>query len=176
MFIASANSPRHKLHRMTGESRSRPVAGPERNELLRDLVKAIRATDFGGNLSAMGRALRMESTATLAEFVSGEKGAGMKLIDALVAYTGRTLDQIYASGGDLAKLREAPPPPAPAPIKGRSFGELPDWPELLAKARVLRPGVPDAYWTKLASTDVWVDGDITVAIVCDMAEFLLRHR
>ncbi len=131
------------------------MAGPERNELLRDLVKAIRDTDFGGNLSAMGRALRMESTATLAEFVSGEKGAGMKLIDALVAYTGRTLDQIYASGGDLAKLREAPPPPAPAPIKGRSFGELPDWPELLAKARVLRPGVPDAYWTKLASTDVW---------------------
>lgn len=82
------------------------MAGAERNELLRELVKAIRMTDFGGNLSAMGRALRMESTATLAEFVSGEKGAGMKLIDALVAYTGRTLDQIYASGGDLAKLRE----------------------------------------------------------------------
>lgn len=169
---AKASTPWRRLMSVTGERRGRPTIGPQRNDLLRDLARAIVREDFDDNVSRATKALGL-SGGTLGDFLRGDKGAGMRVIEGPAAHTGRTIDQLMASGGDLAALRAMEPP---TPIRGRTFGELPEWPELLAKARVLRPSVPDAYWTKLATTDVWVDGGITVAIVCDMAEFLLRHR
>lgn len=159
---------------MTGDHRGRPTIGPERNDLLREIVKSIRDRQFKGNSSATSRALKLESPGYLHEFLAGGKGAGMRVIEGLVAHTGRTIDQIFASGGDLDKLMTMQPIEPPVRVK---FGELPNWPELLEGAKSLKPDILDRYWQKTAEYEVWVEeGPINNVLVADFAEFLSRHR
>lgn len=174
MFIASAKTPQRRFLHMPGDPRGRPTSGAERNELLRELVRAIQRDDFDGNLSAVGRALKLKSPATLADFLGGTKNAGLKIMDGLASYTGRTLEEIYASGGDLAKLR-APALP-PEPVQHVRFRDLPEWAEMLAKAKELRPSIDDRHWNKLADADAWIEGTVNTAMVIELTEFLMRHR
>jgi hypothetical protein len=161
---------------MTEKTRGRPTVGAERNGVLRILVKAIVQKDYDGNLTATARALNL-STSALSGFVSGSRGAGPKLMDALVVYLRRTQDQILASGGDLATLRQGAPATtsttgAPVAIQ---FGKLPNWPELLATAQTILPTCPAWVWEKLATSVLWFDGPITAASVAACANVVLNH-
>ncbi len=98
-------------------------------------------------------------------------------MDALVVYLRRTQDQILASGGDLATLRQGAPATtsttgAPVAIQ---FGKLPNWPELLATAQTILPTCPAWVWEKLATSVLWFDGPITAASVAACANVVLNH-
>jgi len=78
--------------------------GHEANERLREIVRSFVDRDFGGNKTAAAKRLGV-SQSLVQEFLDGSRGAGVKLISAVAAYTGRPMDEV---------LGRAPAPPAPA--------------------------------------------------------------
>jgi hypothetical protein len=56
-----------------------------RNQAVRDFVRAIVTDDFKGNVSAAAVAFDV-SQSTLSEFLNGNRGAGINLIDAVATY------------------------------------------------------------------------------------------
>ena len=139
-----------------------PVVGEEKNEILRQTVRAIRDRDFDGNLTATAKALDL-TTMSLSHLVNNGRGAGAKTIDALSLYLRRSLDQILAANGDLEALRKEPAQTGVA-VRSVRFGELPNWTALAAWV-----------WEKLAQADVWVEGPVTPSMVADLAALVNRH-
>lgn len=66
---------------------------PVRNAAARALVKNLVENDFAGNVSAAAKRLSI-SQSLLYEFLDGKRGAGMKLLDAVSAYTHQPIDVI----------------------------------------------------------------------------------
>lgn len=67
--------------------------GEDRNAALRDVVRKIVDERFDGNSSATAKALGL-SPAALHDFLAGSRGAGMKLLDGLVALTGKSIESL----------------------------------------------------------------------------------
>lgn len=81
---AKASTLWRRLMSVTGERRGRPTIGPQRNDLLRDLASAIVREDFDDNVSRATKALGL-SGGTLGDFLRGDKGAGMRVIEGLAS-------------------------------------------------------------------------------------------
>lgn len=158
---------------MDREPRGKSSGSPDRDESLRKLIGDLQRNEFDGNLAAVSRAFKIKGSGTLRDFLRGDKGAGLAIIDGAELHTRRTIDQIISVGGDLSRLYELPERAPPQRVR---FGDLPDWEERLAVAKALRPGIPDRYWTMLSSADAWIDGELTNGMLVEMAEFLARHR
>lgn len=146
------------------------LQGEERNEQLRALVRAVIAEDYGGSARALARAMNI-GPSTLAGFLTGDRGGGMKILDGLSRVLRRDPGQILSAGGDLAALRAAPPS-ASAPTR---FGDLPNWLELQESARALAPSVPSWAWESLGQSTVWLTTPITPALCVALAEVIWRH-
>lgn len=150
------------------ESKGRPTGAASREESLRALV----VTDFEGNQQATAKALGV-SRATVNQLINGHKGPGQPVMDGLVAYLRRPIEEIIAAGGDLAALR------APKKTSARSvevlFGALPGWSALLEGARAIDPTLPEWCWRELAETRVWTRVPVTSSMVAEMGRFILRH-
>lgn len=61
--------------------------------LFRELLGQIRAASFGGNLSAMARALEL-TPAYVSDVLADKRGAGMKIIRAVSRFTGHSLEDL----------------------------------------------------------------------------------
>ena len=173
MNYTHAYTPRRMFAPMNGENRGKSSAAPDRDKALRALVAGLQKDQFEGNLAAVARAFRIKGSGTLRDFLRGDKGAGLAIIDGAEWHTRRTIDQIISVGGDVAKLYELPERAPPQRVR---FGDLPDWEERLAVVKALAPHVPARYWTMLSAADAWIDGELTNAMLIEMAEFLARHR
>jgi transcriptional regulator with XRE-family HTH domain len=147
-----------------------PPHGEERNELLRTLIRALIAADYGDSMRALARAMNV-APSTLANFLSGDRGGGMKILDGVARVLRRDPGQILSAGGDLAALRAAPPSPA-APTR---FADQPNWLELQESARGLAPTVPPWAWESLGQSTVWLSTPITPALCAALAEVIWRH-
>lgn len=66
---------------------------PELNEAARAYVRRVVAEKFAGNKRNAAAAFGI-SGSILGEFLSGTRGAGMKLLGGVAAYTGHSLDRI----------------------------------------------------------------------------------
>jgi transcriptional regulator with XRE-family HTH domain len=113
--------------------------GPDQNERLRDMLREILERDFGGNKSEAARRIGV-SQAFVAEFLSGNRGAGNKLLRALADYTGRSTDDLLGR-----------PPPRETRVvydeaRAPKFKFLAWWDEIVAAARKLFPRLPDEAW------------------------------
>lgn len=150
----------------------RPTIGDERNEVLRRLLREIRAQEFDDNLSATARAIGVEP-GTLSDFLNEKRGAGTKIMDGLTKHLRRGMDQIIAGGGDLGALRGQS---SPTPLSRQvTFGDLPNWPGLLAAAKTQRPSHALWVWEQLAQARVWLDGAVTPSLVADCSDVVARH-
>ena len=158
---------------MASRKKGYPVVGEEKNEILRQTVRAIRDKDFDGNLTATAKALDL-TTMSLSHLVNNGRGAGAKTIDALSLYLRRSLDQILAANGDLEALRKEPAQTGAA-VRSVRFGELPNWTALVAAAQQEKPTLAPWVWEKLAQADVWVEGPVTPSMVADLAAIVNRH-
>lgn len=145
--------------------------GAARSESLRALVRAITATDHGGVQRRTAEALGV-APGSLNDFANGRSGAGAGIIDGLVAYLRRPVEELVAANGDLAELRR---PRTEAGSVEVVFGALPLWPQLLEGARALDPSVPEWCWRDVAEARVWVRHPITSSMIADLARFVLRH-
>lgn len=144
--------------------------GEERNEQLRALVRAVIAEDYGGSARSLARAMNI-GPSTLAGFLAGDRGGGMKILDGLSRVLRRDPGQILSAGGDLAALRAAPPS-ASAAVR---FGDLPNWLELQGSAKGLAPNAPPWVWDSLGTSTVWLDTPVTPALCAALAEVIWRH-
>ncbi len=149
----------------------KPSAGDARNDALRAVVRAIVATDHGGVQRPAASALGVTPSA-LNDFLNARKGAGQALMDGLVAYLRRPIEEIVASDGDLVTPRK---PRRGGPSVEVVFGELPMWAELLTGAQALAPEIPAWCWRDVAEAHVWMRGPVNSAMVVDLARFFLRH-
>lgn len=150
----------------------RPTIGDERNEVLRKLLREIRAQEFDDNLSATARAIGVEP-GTLSDFLNEKRGAGTKIMDGLSKHLRRGMDQILSTGGDLGALRGQSSPASPS--RQVTFGDLPNWPGLLAAAKSQRPAHAAWVWEQLAQARVWLDGSVTPSLVADCSDVVARH-
>lgn len=66
---------------------------PARNDAARRFAKAIVERDFDDNKSRAAQALGV-SQSMLSSFLLGDRGIGMKLLDGLVRYTGKTVEDV----------------------------------------------------------------------------------
>ena len=73
------------------------------NDAIRKAARGLITSEFGGTVSRAAKALGL-SQAYLAQFLSGERGAGMKLLGALSARLGVPVDTVIGAA------------PAPDPI------------------------------------------------------------
>lgn len=163
------------LSRDTVQPMGRPTLGTARNDVLRHLVRDLVSADFADTKADAARALGV-SAATIGDFLSGKKGAGSTLQDALVRYLGRSMDQINAARGDLAALRGMPSAaPVVAGVVRVLFGELPNWSSLQSAARSLRREHPAWVWERLAYSPVWLEGPATAMVVAECADIVARH-
>lgn len=80
-----------------------------RNRAAREFVRAIVDRDFGGTITAAARGLGVSYSA-LYEFLAGTRGAGMKLLEAVSAYSKQPIETIIGTG----RVAEATPEPVPA--------------------------------------------------------------
>jgi transcriptional regulator with XRE-family HTH domain len=64
---------------------------PEQNEALRTLVRKIIDDDFAGKVSVAAKSLGV-SHSLIFEFLDGRRGLGMKALEGLANYTGRSID------------------------------------------------------------------------------------
>jgi len=161
------------LPTMAEKRKGKPTVGAEKNQILRQTVRAIMEADFGGNLTATAKGLGLSSSA-VSDFLLGTRGAGPKTTDALEVYLRRTYDQILAAGGNLDTLRKSPVQPVVAPRAVR-FGDLPNWSALAEAAQQEKPTLAAWVWEKLARADVWVEGPVTPSMVADLAVLVSRH-
>lgn len=152
---------------------ARPRLGDERNEIVRAYIRKMVASQFGGSVRAAARAMSVQGS-TLNEFLRGDSGAGMKLLDGLSKVAGRSLDEILAPQQDTSSPQGAAPTPRSS-VTAVSFGQLPNWPELQAFAASMRPQIPQWAWDALAESQVWLTVPITGQLVIDLGEFLARH-
>lgn len=133
---------------------------------MRRLMRAVVQSDFGGNQAQAAKAMRF-TPPTLSNFLAGKTQAGPKIEDGLTGYLRRSVDQIMATGGDLAALRGGLE--APQPMRDVRFGDLPTWPDLYAAARAVRPQLPRWAWQKTARARVLLDVPITPGFVAAIA-------
>lgn len=104
----------------------------EQNERLREVVRNLVALEFQGNASKAAKAIGV-SQSLLSEFLGGGRGAGTKLVNALAAHTGRSIDDLY--GRRVVRV----------PDDARAYQRLGDHPEFagaLAEA-LTRPSLAD---------------------------------
>lgn len=96
---------------------------PELNEAAREYVKRVVDEKFGGNKRNAAAAFGI-SGSILGEFLGGTRGAGMKLLGGVAAYTGHSLDRIV--GRSLTLVTD----------DGRPvWRELPEWHQATVEAR-----------------------------------------
>ncbi len=67
----------------------------------------------------------------------------------------------------------APVPPAGDPVR---FCELRDWSELLAAARILRPGLPEWVWQKVGSMRYELEAPATQTTVAGAAQWVMENE
>jgi transcriptional regulator with XRE-family HTH domain len=72
---------------------SNKTIGEERNSAVRAVVRGLIEKSFEGDQAAAAKAFGV-SPSLVSEFLSGKRGAGMKLLDGIAAYTGRPIDEI----------------------------------------------------------------------------------
>lgn len=149
-----AYSRRATIFDVTTRRPGKPSAGDARNDALRAIVRAIVATDHGGVQRPAAASLGVTASA-LNDFLNGRKGAGQALMDGLVAYLRRPIEEIVASDGDLERLRK---PRRGGPSVEVIFGELPMWTDLLTGAQALAPEIPAWCWRDVAEAHVWLRG------------------
>lgn len=135
---------------------------PEQNERLREIVRDLIAKDFKGSATAAAKALGVTQP-LVSEFLSGGRGAGPKLIQALADITGRSIDDLYGR------------PLLPLANSGHELiGSRADWPpirdEVIATSRRLtRPDVERVAGVSLSQPPE----RLTVEFVVRLAEALL---
>ncbi len=56
------------------------------------------------------------------------------------------------------------------------FQNLPEWPELLARAKEIDPGLPGWVWEMLARTSPILSAPPTPAMVAELGRWMLRHE
>lgn len=157
---------------MSERKAGRPTVASERTDAMRRLMRSVVQAEFNGNQAAAAKAMRF-TPATLSNFLAGKTQAGPKIEDGLTGYLRRSVDQIMATGGDLAALRGGTE--APTPMREVRFGDLPSWPELYASARTLRPQIPRWAWQKTARARVLLDVPITGAFIAGIAAAIHEH-
>jgi hypothetical protein len=86
---------------------------PEQNEALRKVVRQIVDAQFGGKVSVAAKGPPKISHSMLFEFLNGNRGAGLRLLEWISARTnGKSIDELL--GRPPAGLRVVPNDPAPA--------------------------------------------------------------
>jgi len=141
---------------------------PQKNDELRVLTRSIVDREFDGNLKAASQAKPGISRTMLHEFIQGSRGAGYGLLDWLAARTGR-------STADLRGEIETPAEVILPNYLEPKFRDLPDWPDLLARAQSIAHYKPWV-WRRVADSATQAEGDVSVAEVLDMAKHVVKYR
>lgn len=74
----------------------------EQNENVRAALREVLVSRHANNVSSLAKALGI-SQSMVHEFMNGQRGAGMKILHAAAAYTGRSVDEL------LSGVAPAPP-------------------------------------------------------------------
>ena len=145
----------------------------DQNERLRGILRDLVDAKFGGSASAAARELGIAQS-LVSEFLTGGRGAGPKLLNAVAEHTGRSLDDLYGrrfveSSGDLPRRIDPPQTSAPL-LKNR-----PEFPQSLRLARELRPQHGGYVWNALGESAPLVTVPITPALLADLADVLAKY-
>lgn len=137
----------------------------ERNEKARAFLRAIIDGQFGGNVSAAARALGVTYSA-LHEVLNGRRGVGMRMLDAMKAFTGTSIVEI---------LGESESEAAPEGRPSRT-SDLVGWQVAERSARAFARETPE--WVWLAARQCFISnvhGAVTPQFVLDLARLVQTH-
>lgn len=137
----------------------------ERNARAREFLRELIDREFEGNISAASRALGITYSA-LHEVLNGRRGAGMKVLDALKAHTGKSIESI---------LGEAPV--EDGTVRHIRASDHPTWKPSLEAAKKLAPEVPEWAWDAAANAYIpSVTGRaLKPAIVYELASLIAKY-
>ena len=134
-------------------------------ERARATVRELVRERFDGNATAAASAMG-GAQPTLSEFLNGNRGPGVKLLNGISRVTGLSMDRLLH--GDT--------PPATGAVGGPTVSQIEGWAEAVLAARDALPDLPGWVFRKLGSVHgLDVPVPVTVDFVTDMAVVLWRH-
>ncbi len=89
-----------------------------------------------------------------------------------IADGGKVSRAWLVSGVGTPDDAEAPPRPTWRP----PFGQMPEWPELLARAKEIEPDVAPWVWVRLAELQPQLEADPTPIMIAELAKWVQRHE
>lgn len=118
---------------MTGTLRRvlKRLSESQRSKVILDQLRELRDVQFEGNLTATAKALRV-APPFLSNLLSGKRGYGLKIIDAIARVTGKSVAEV---------LHEQEP----------RWREAEGWEAAIGAARAQMPMVRDEAWEWLGS-------------------------
>lgn len=151
-----------------------PRLGPQRNEAIKEVIRALIAERYGGNASALAKDAHVTSS-LISETLSGNRNVGMKLLDGLVAVTGVSADDLATRGAAALK---GPSEERSAEHARPIYRDRPEWTavagEVLRRYPRLRAR-PQAVEAAGDTSGLYLDGPLSVEAVADAAEYWLKH-
>jgi hypothetical protein len=138
---------------------------PEQNEALRRIVRKIIDEDFEGKVSVASKKLGV-SHSLIFEFLDGRRGLGMKALEGISNYTGRSIDELLGRRTTFA-------PSAPSEDSTPLYRNAQGWPDVLTQLRARR--TPQWQIDKLGGAQRLTSNPVTLEQALSMLSVLMME-